>query len=56
MIAVIAEVAVACAVDDDDEAGEAEGAHARAVDEFVDDELFSEDARAETMRRSCHDV
>lgn len=56
MVAVVAEVAVAGAVDDDDEAGEAEGAHAGAVDELVDDELFGEDAGAETVRWACHDI
>lgn len=56
MVAVIAEVAIACAVDDDDEAGETERAHACAVDEFVDDELFGEDTGAETVWRSCHDI
>ena len=56
VVAVVAEVAVACAVDDDDEAGEAERAHAGAVYEFVDDELFGEDAGAETVWWSGHDV
>ena len=56
VVAVVAEVAVAYAVDDDHEAGEAEGAHAGAVDELVDDELFGEDAGAETVRWACHDI
>jgi hypothetical protein len=56
VVAVVTKVAVACAVDDDDEAGEAEGAHACTVDEFVDDELFGEDAGAETVRWAGHDV
>ena len=56
VVAVVAEVAVACAVDDNDEAGETERAHASAVNELVDDELFGEDAGAETVRWAGHDV
>ena len=56
VVAVVAEVAVACAVDDDDEAGKTERAHASAINELVDDELFGKDTGAETVRRSCHDI
>ena len=56
MVAVVAEVTVACAVDDDDETGETKRAHASAVDELVDDELFGENTGAEAVWRSCHDI
>jgi len=56
VVAVVTEVTVAYAIDDDDEAGETERAHACAVDELVDDEFFGEDTRAETVGWSGHHI
>lgn len=56
VVAIVAKVAVAYAVNYDYEAYEAESAHAGAVDEFVDDQLFGEYTSAKTVRRAYHDI
>jgi hypothetical protein len=56
MVAVVSEVTITGTVDDYHEADETQGAHASAVDEFVDDQFFGEDSGAETVRWSGHDV
>lgn len=56
VVAVGAEVAVAVGVEDDDETDEAQRAHARAVDEFVDDEFAGENASAQGVGWAGHYV
>jgi hypothetical protein len=56
VVAVVPKVAVASAVDYYHEANEAQRAHASAVNEFVDNQLFGEDSGAKAVRRPGHDV
>ena len=49
-------VAVAVGVHDDHEADQAERAHAGTVYELVDYQLLCEDAGAQAVGRTCHDV
>lgn len=56
VIAISAQIAIADAIGYDDEADQAQSAHEGAVDEFVGYEFFGEDAGAEGVRWSDHDV
>ena len=56
VIAVGTQVAVAVGVHDDHEAEQAERAHAGTVYELVDYQLLCEDAGAQAVGRTCHDV